>query len=220
MKITQSQRITIMQLWQRVCKDRGWKAGDRELRMDTFSRLVGRPLASTDDVERLDECTKLMNELKSMLGVSLKAGLEATDPTLNQARVLRTRILTDLVPCLELYLEDVRGYITEIIQDKNRWWKIDRPAVEMTLMDLTAKPVISTDRKTGLLRESASQLEQLLYTLSARLNDLRNQAGDSVHDMRTRAGLDCTCAKCRARSAVLTLDALPAAEPVAVEQPF
>lgn len=220
MTITAPQRLTILKLWGSVCKDRGWKTSDRELRLRTFSELVGRPLASTDEVERLDECTKLMNELKAMLGVSIKAGLEATDPTLNQARVLRNRILTDLVPCLELYLDDVRGYVTKIIQDKNRWTKTDRPTCELTVMDLTAKPIIRETRSGGLY-ESPSQLHQVLFTLTARLNDLRNDAGDTIHQMRTKAGLDCTCAQCRPRrAATVCLGEDSTESQVLAEQPF
>ena len=213
MTITEPQRIAIMQLWGRVCKERGWKTSDKMLRLAKFSELLGRPLASTNDVERLDECTKLMSGLKCLLGISVRAGLEATDPTLNQARVLRNTILTDLVPCLELYIADVAGFMAAIMEDKNRWWKIERPARGMTLMDLDAKPVIRTDRTTGELREFPSQLKQMLFTLSARLNEKRKSAGDSVHDMRTRAGLVCACARCQNPRSNLVVPAVSAVDP-------
>jgi hypothetical protein len=209
MKITASQRITIMKLYQQVCKERGWKAGDRDFRLAKFSELIGRQLASSDDIGRIDECTKLMNELKSLLGVSVQAGLEADDLTINQGRVLRHQILTELIPCLELYIHDVPAYLTSIMEDKNRWWKIDRPIRDITLMDLDTKPIIRRDRKTGELVEFPSPLKQMLFTLSARLNVKRNEAGDTIHEMKIRAGIPCACSKCVSSTNHVALVAQP-----------
>jgi hypothetical protein len=197
MKITLAQRITIMKLWQRVCKDRDLKASNRAQRLATFSQIVGRMLDSTDDVGRVDECTKLMKGLEAMLGISLQAARESDDTTINKARVLRYQIINELVPCLELYISDVRAYLAEIMADKNRWWRIDRPAREIQITDLDATPIIRTDKLTGQLREFPSQLEQLQYTLTARLSAKRKEAGHTVHDMRTRAKVHCACAKCQ-----------------------
>lgn len=205
MKITPSQRITVMKLWQRVCKDRGLKASDRDLRLKTFGDLVGRPLVSTDDVGRVDECTKLMKGLEAMLGISIQAAREADDTTINRARVLRYQIINEIVPCLELYIEDVRSYIAGIMADKNRWWKIDRPAREIEITDLDATPIIRTDKLTGQPREFPSQLEQLQYTLTARLSAKRKEAGHTVHDMRTQAKVHCACAKCQSKRIINSL---------------
>jgi hypothetical protein len=203
MKITPAQRTSIMIEWGKVCKDRGWKAGDRDLRLATFSELIGRPITSTDDVGRIDECTKLMKELRAMLGVSVQAAREGDDLTINRARVLRNQIAAEIIPCLEVYVEDVRGYIAAIMEDKNRWWKIDRPARDITIMDLDARPI---QRRDG--RMMPSQLEQLQYTLAARLNSLRNKAGQSIHVMRTLAGVPCNCSKCVSRRNNAALAAL------------
>lgn len=191
MTITPAQRTSIMITWGKVCKDRGWKTSDREFRLAKFGELLGRPLASTDEIERLAECTKLMAELQSLLGVSLRAGKEATDPTLNQARVLRNQILIEIIPCLELYRgEQLSGDITKIMEDKNRWWKLDRPAREMTLMDLDARPIYRNGKYCG------TQLSQMQWTLARWLNNLRKSAGETIHEMKTRARVPCTCAKC------------------------
>jgi len=208
MTVTAAQVKTIQILWTRVCKDRGWKSSDKPFRLTQFSEIVGRPLTSTTEVGRIDECTKLMKTLKAMLGVDVKAARESDDLTINQARVLRNQILTELVPCLELYIGDVAGYMAAIMEDKNRWWKIDRPTRGMTLMDLDAKPTFRMDRRTGQTVEMPSQLSQMQFTLAARLNTLRKEAGDTVHDMRTKARLNCTCAVCRG-----IRNALSAADP-------
>jgi hypothetical protein len=217
MTITPAQRITIIKLWNQVCKDRGWKAGDRSLRLATLSEIAGRNLSSMDDIERVAECTRVMNGLKVMLGVSIKAGLEVGDSTLNKARNYRHVIMNEITPCLALYVADVAVFITRIMQDKNRWWKIDRPAREITLEDLDAKPIFKFVREER--REFPSSLEQLLFTLQARLNEKRKAAGDTIHDMKLKARLECGCAEC-ARRKFLVQAVAASAVPVAEEQPF
>jgi hypothetical protein len=216
MTITSEQRVTIMVLWGQVCKDRGWKQGDKALRLSTFSQILGRPLGSTNDVERLAECTKLMNELRTRLGVSLKAAQETVDPTLNEARILRNQILTELVPCLEVYVLDVRAFMTGIMEDKNRWWKIDRPSRDIQLTDLDARPVVRQIGKE--LKESPSQLKQLQMTLSARLHAKRREAGDTIHQMRIKAQVPCHCAQCEPSRPQMAK--LPAIETPKVEEEF
>jgi len=177
--ITPAQRIVIIRLWSQVCKDRSWKASDRDLRLAKFSELLGREIPSMDDIERIDECTKLMKSLKAMLGTDLNAARESDDQTINQARVIRSQILDNLIPCLELYIEDVRAYLTTIIESKNRYRQTDRPTRELTLMDLDAR-----------------QLKHIQYTLAGRLNTLRNKKGETIHQMKTRAMVYCTCSEC------------------------
>jgi hypothetical protein len=214
MTITAPQRVAIMTLWGRVCKNRGWKQSDRDLRLAKFGEIIGRPIASADEIERIDECTKLMKELGVLLGVSLQAAREADDLTINKARVLRNQILTELVPCLELYVADVRAYMTEIMADKNRWWKIDRPVRDITIMDLDAAPIRKWDVKQKRMRVWPSQLEQLQYTLAARLNDKRNEnvlvpayvhlqgvEPLTIHQMKLAACVPCACAICKADTA-------------------
>lgn len=195
MNITKAQRIKILELWAKVCKAHEWKVSDRGLRLATIGKILGREIQSLDDVGRTAECTKVFAELQVMLGVSLRAGLEANDPTLNKARNYRHVIMNELTPCLGVYVADVTGYITAIMEDKNRWWKIDRPAVEITLEDLDAKPIFRRV-KGGELKEFPSTLEQLMMTLAARINTLRNKAGDDIHTMKTKAGVFCGCAQC------------------------
>lgn len=215
MTITTPQRIAIMKTWGKVCKDRGWKQSDQAFRLAKFGEIIGRPIASANEIGRIDECTKLMKELKAMLGVDLKAAEEADNLYINRARVLRNVILTELVPCLELYVEDVNAYITAIIEDKNRWWKLDRPERGMTLMDLSAEPIRKFDFKTRSMKEFPSQLEQMVYTLSSCLNGsgkvrggkksrlgFRVAAGETLHEMKTRAGVACDCVACQRPAAL------------------
>lgn len=176
--------------------------------------LLGRcGFTSLTEVDRVNGFTKVLYELQVLQGTSLQAGLEAEDPTINQARTIRHHILTELVPCLELYIDDVAAYIREIIQDKNRWWKIDRPAREMTLMDLNARPIFKTDRSTGCAKAWPSPLEQVRFTLQARLNDKRRAAGVTIHEMKIKAGVACSCAKCAQRLPECEIETEPATNP-------
>jgi len=198
MSITPAQRTSIMILWSKVCKDRKWKSGDREFRLAKFSELIGRQLKSTNDVERLDECTKLMAELNCLLGVSVEAGKEASDPSLNRARVIRNQILTEIIPCLEMYRgERLPSDLADILEDKNRWWKLDRPVRGITLMDLDDLPIFRYDKAASKKKFVGSQLKQMQWTLSRWLNTLRNEAGDTIHEMKTKASVPCDCAACK-----------------------
>jgi hypothetical protein len=53
--------------------------------------------------------------------------LTEVDSVAGFTRVLNELLVLQLVPCLELYLADVRGYLTAIIEDKTRHRQTDRP---------------------------------------------------------------------------------------------
>lgn len=201
MTITPSQRIVISQLWNQVCKDRGWKASDRKLRLTELGKLLGRELATMDDIERLAECTKVMAELKVMLGVSVSAGLEAADPSRNRKRNARWVIGNEILPCLALYPLDApmgragaESYLLQVLQDKSRWRKTDRPESEPSLADFDERTV-----------------QQIVWTLSARLSVKRKAAKHSGHDMKIAAGVRCDCATCCRRKAAV-ISGLPGVE--------
>lgn len=186
MNITTAQRFKILQLWGKVCAARGWKASDRALRLTTLGGFLGRELSSTDAIERLAECTKVMAELEALLGTSVRAGLEATDPARNRKRNWRWLIERELLPCLALYPLDApmaatgaRAYLGTVLTSKTRWRKTDRPESDPTLADFDERTV-----------------QQIFWTLSARLNSLRKAAGHTGHAMRLAAGVRCQCAAC------------------------
>ena len=209
MKLSDEQVKLFWREWPKACKAMGWtkangmSTAEIDLKRKEFLKRCG--FDSLTKVDRVDGFTKVKMELLVLQGVSVKAGIEADDPSINQARVQRNYILTELVPCLELYIADVAGVMAEIMEDKNRWWKIDRPARGMSLMDLDAKPVYRTDRATGELKEFPGQLKQMVYTLSARLNDKRKAAGDTIHDMKIKANVPCACAICRGRAVAASI---------------
>lgn len=99
----------------------------------------------------------------------------------------------ELLKCLALYLPDAHAYARGIIRDKvNRGSAQAVTAIE----DLSDEPRHYTDSE-GAVRELPSQLEQLLMTLERALNGkhgFRARAGDSLHDMKLKAGVKCYCA--------------------------
>lgn len=208
MKLTPAQVKEFWRLWPQACranswtKDAGLSAPEIDARRKEF--LAGCGFKSLTLVDRTDGFTKVLNGLKVLIGTSVKAGMEVNDPTLNKARNFKHVILNELMPCLALYEDDVEGYITTIMEDKNRWWKIDRPARDITLEDLDAKPVFRF--KNGERKEYPSTLEQLMMTINARIHSKRNLAGHSIHDMKIAAKVECDCARCdklRMRGVVL-----------------
>jgi len=204
MKITEAQRWKVLKLWSQVCKDRGWKPSDRNLRLTSIGKIINRELRTLDDLGRMDECTKVLKELEAMLGVNVDAGLEANDLTINKARTYRNVITSQILPCLALYEPDPPAYMRSVMEDKNRWWKIDRPQCGLTLDDLSAGP-----------------LKQLLMTLNARLHSKRKAARQTIHEMKIAAGVDCGCAECQ-KFVRFVRPSKPVLEPVAVDetQPF
>ena len=205
MNLSASQVQRFWREWAATCKVMSWTrdAGVTAAQIDAKRKefLRGCGFESLTLVDRTAGFTRVLNELIVLQGSSLKAAQETIEPARNECRILRHQILTDLIPCLELYVEDVRSYIAEIVETKTRYRRTDRPTKPQTLMDL-----------------DAGQLRQVRFTLAARLNTKRGQAGDTIHDMRTRAGLGCTCAVCRG-TRVAHSGGDPELEPIGVSDP-
>ena len=94
MSLSRDQRIFLLTarqrngqpgLWHGACRSQHWNPSDREFRLAKLSEIVGRKIASTDDIERVDEFTKVKNELLILQGVSLQAGIEGSDTTVNKS---------------------------------------------------------------------------------------------------------------------------------------
>lgn len=211
MKLSPAQVKEFWRLWPQACRANGWTkdAGLTTAEIDARRKefLSGCGFKSLTLVDRTDGFTRVVNGLKVLIGTSIKAGMELDDPTLNKARNFKHVIMNELMPCLAVYEEDVAGYITTIMEDKNRWWKIDRPARDISLEDLDAKPIYRV--KNGVLTEFPSTLEQLMMTINARLHSKRKSAGDTIHEMKVAAQVECDCSKCgKARLAEVILPAL------------
>lgn len=228
MLLSKDQVNLFWRLWAKACKAQSW---DREhglnsaavdARRKAFLKDCG--FESLTLVDQIDGFSKVKRELLK-LDVQIQGAREEVQPEIERSRKARWFIEHDLVPCLALYVEDAWAYVYAVAEDKFRWWKKERPTRQLTLDDLSDDPIIRTIR--GELRESPSELEQLKMTLAGRLSGkdgLRNQAGHSVHAMRTAAGLDCYCKRCREMAVLheaekLAPDALANHPPVPVSEP-
>jgi hypothetical protein len=223
MNLSEKQVKEFWRLWPQGCKAMGWTAANgmsaKEIDAKRKEFLLRCGFDSLTKVDRLDGFTKVKNELLVLQGVSIQAAQETIDPTLNQARVLRNQILTEIIPCLELYRgEKLTADLAGILEDKNRWWKLDRPVRGMTLMDLDARPIFRADKATGKQKYCGSQLSQVQWTLSRWMNDLRNEAGDTIHQMKLKAGVPCTCAVCTGQTVPMS-SGDPELEPLAGADP-
>lgn len=210
MNLSTEQVNLFWRLWSSACRAQGWtlKAEQERERRALLDRCGFKSLTLVD---RVDGFTRVKNEIKILVKPDVQAAQESEDSLINKARNFRWVIENEILPCLGVYEPDPVTYLRTVMEEKNRWWKIDRPACEMTLDDLDARPIIKQD-KDGQLREFKSTLEQLLFTLSARLSVKRRAAGHSEHDMRMLAGVKCHCATICAKRQ-------PIVPPLAVSEP-
>ena len=219
MKLTKDQVPLFWKLWAKACRAQGWTKGEglNSAAIDVMRKeLLARcGFKSLKDVDPRDGFSMVKRELLK-LDDRLQGAMEEVKPQIETARTSRWFIEHDLIPCLALYV-DAWDYVSKVATDKFRWRTRDAMHRPITLDDLTEDPIVREVR--GELKEIPSQLEQLKFTLSARLNGkagLRNKAGHSVHQMRTLAGLECRCAVCR-KSLLRTVSQPVGAGPEAVE---
>ncbi len=166
----------------RRCQSEGWALPDRH---ELHARALGR-----------DKSHKLFNnpDFDQVLGVFRSySQAENVNAQLRQIAQPTTRKLTRLemtMKCMALYVTDVEGYVGHVCMDKFRTpdWR-----------DLSDVRPPERMGRNGQTWQPPSQVEQLVMTLSRCLNGadgLRNQAGDTLHDMHTAAGVPCRCSAC------------------------
>jgi len=216
--MTPRQRITLQaDWWPAACRAQGWKVSDRDLRLRVCAWAVNlqnptqlelleainsdrtppRQLESTNDLDNGADVDRVKACL-GMLADKMKETGEVGRPEIGRARRLRD-VIRDQIKCLGVYIPKPRAFVAEIINDKfNRAGRLKT----LTVRDLTDDPIILRDG-----REIPSQLDQLVYTLGACLNGsgklrggkrarlgLRVEAGDTLHEMKMKAGVRCDCA--------------------------
>ena len=200
--MTTSQRIFLMaDLWPAACRAQGWNEQDRELRLNVLTEAVGRPLASANDIDAKGEFDAVKAHLR-LLANRLQGAMESDDPNIGRARRLRRKLI-DIVRCLNLYA-DGEAIARRIIADGTRWAGAERAAFEempltRIIEALDASTRYERSERTGRLEPKLSRLDQVIRTLSRELNGRRgwrNRAGDSLHDMYLKAGLECPCREC------------------------
>lgn len=196
MKATRDQIIFLKAtLWPDACEAQQWNVKDRALQMQVLSSIVGRTIESSNELEKIKEFGLVKRRLLELAG-NLDGPLDNAPE--DEARRLRHHIRTELLPCIALYVPDAEKYLREIINDGIHH---GRRVEQRGLDELTARPRVRFDARLGDFRESPGELQQVIMTLNGRLNSahppgLRNRAGDSLHDMRIKAGVGCGCKVC------------------------
>ena len=222
--MTQRQRIALQaDWWPAAARAQGWKINDRAMRLRVCmwavsltnptqldlleainsDRTPSRWLESTSDLDNSADVDRVKACL-GMLADEMKETSEVGRPEIGRARRLRD-VIRDHIKCLGLYVPRPRSYVAEIIDDKFNSWRKYGP--RLTIKDLTADPIIKKDGK-----EIPSQLDQLIFRVSAVVNQKRKQnvlveayrhlQGTeplTIHEMKTTAGVRCDCSFCRRR---------------------
>jgi hypothetical protein len=192
MNLTSAQQQLFWKLWAKAARAQGWdkEHGMNSAAIDAKRKAFLRDLGfnSLTEVDTRDGFSRVKRALLAM-DDQIQGPLEEIQPEIESHRVNSWFIKHDLVPCLKLYLKDPWAYIEEVARDKFRGL--------VRLADLSDKPIVRL--VDGAPQEFPSQIQQLIMTLSARLNGatgLRAKAGHTVHDMRILAGLPCKCSRC------------------------
>jgi hypothetical protein len=164
--LTKNQRVHLMaELWPNACVFQGWNENDKERRYEFFARVLGSrephktTLArgghiSANDFIKTDQQDDF-GDVKRELLLLAAADLRQESP------VRRTRlwiIRRRLAPCLHIYKA---GALDTILRERFK----------------RARQV------NGIEDLSDGDLEKLIWTLEARVNAARNEAGDSHHEM-------------------------------------
>jgi hypothetical protein len=116
MLLSKLQVTTFWRLWAKACKSQGWDQLPKDQTEAKRHELLSScGFASLTEVDRVGGFTQVKNRIEVLIGTSVQAGMEVGDECLNQGRVMRHLIRTDLVPCLALYEEHPEAYLQTII---------------------------------------------------------------------------------------------------------
>jgi hypothetical protein len=208
MQLTRSQQTRFWRDWTKAAVKNfprpQWSSAQIENERHALLRRAG--FDSLTEVDPRAGFDRVLAELRAMQD-DVPGAQETLDPTIGESRRLRHVIRAELLPCLALYMVPIpprtpmqaaETYLTEVVSGLVRWTKLDRPTRPPTLDDLDAHPIYAHSGPCHSLRESPSQLHQAIMTLTARLHAKRRVAGDTIHDMLTKAGLPCACRACQA----------------------
>jgi hypothetical protein len=211
MLITKAQQTLFWRTWAAACAAQGWtkERGLNSAGVDAKRREVLADLgfASLKNVDHRGGFDRVLSRIRKLADV-VQGAIDENDAVSGDRRRLHHR-MDCLVRCLGLYMPEstVESYIAAIVRGK-----FGRPGrTNPHWTDLDAEPREGTPLR-GQPRIRQSELEELIITLSARLNGrsgFRARAGHSVHDMLCAARLPCACARCAKTAPVPHADALP-----------
>ncbi len=195
MKLTPPQLKRFWREWAAAARAQKWTREDGlspaeidQHRRDVIQRAGFNSLTAVDRTRGFDRLLADLGRLQS----NIARTIETDDRSIGEGRRLRWVVHNEQLPCLRLYVEDPARYVDQVISDK--FGARYRFQPDVVIEDLDTRPQFREVH--GKVQESDSQLMQLVMTLEARINELRRKSGDSIHDMKTKAGLHCSCRLC------------------------
>jgi hypothetical protein len=178
MKLSKAQVTLFWRLWSQACRAQGWDKFPREeIEVRRKELLRGCGFASLKDVDGKGGFDRVKQALL-LAQDSVAAGLDNEDE--QEARRLRWVVRNQVLPALGLYVEHPDAYMQRIIADKF----CRGGGRELTLDDLSNSPNVRD--VDGFPEVSDSDLRQIVWTLTARLDSLRTAAGHSRMEMVER----------------------------------
>lgn len=153
-------------LWAAACRAQKWTADHgvsrEELEERRHDLLATLGFGSLHDVDRTAGFDAIKAALLTLQN-NLDGAVEADHPEVGAARRFRHVLRTKIIPGLGLYVTEPEAYAAAIARDRfGQSFRLDLDAM------------------------SPAQAEQCLFTLSARLEAHRRQAGDTPAQMRAK----------------------------------
>lgn len=161
----------------------------------------------------IDKSSKLFknHDLDRVLAVfrtiSRPASMTSQLRQLGQRRERMLYKIDEHIRCLALYVPNAPAYADQILRERFHVESLD---------DLGDSPTIR--RTANGVIEGNAPLLQYLMTLAARVNAARKKAKQTLHQMKTAAGVECDCAAC-IRLAPQAPDTMPDLESACVGAP-
>lgn len=168
---TQAQKIHLnAELWPAACRQQGWKPKDREKLYEIYARVLGERephMSKLAEGGRISACDFVSAPGRDDFGdVKKELQLLAGNDLLQADPIRRQRlwkIRSRLMPCYRVYRPDA--------------------ALETILRDRFKRVRLVN----GIDDLGSADLEKLIWTLEARVNVCRNDAGETHHQMCDKA---------------------------------
>ncbi len=190
-QMTADQQRLYFALWNKACIHQGWdkltSKEREEKRREIMAEVFDGP-KSAKDVNRHAEFDAIKAKFLQ-LSDSVQGTRETDHPDIGEKRRL-LKVVAYQKRLIRVYREP-EAYVTKILKDGPKIFK-----GISTIEDLSAFSPQVKNELTGKIEKKPSQLMKLVFTLTARVNSLRNEAGHTIHDMKMVARVKCDCAQC------------------------
>ena len=190
-KMSRAQHGLFFELWEKVCAAQGFdqlSSKDCELKRKAILAEVFHGPKSAKDINAKDEFDAIKKKFLEL------ADIVEADSDAGERRRLLWSVEHFFKPCLKVYVADVEEYLRVVLRDR---FKVVRGLD--TYEGLSSRPRMINDGPSGQPQEKPSQLQMFIFTLGQRLQKFRKDFGDTIHDMKIKAGVKCDCAECAPR---------------------